>query len=458
MYKYDINDREKFETEDFIPCIPDVNVSGNAVHGSLDTILVDSPGAVLYTALANGAFEQVYVGGNNQIFKLQANTSSPQDRVYENSALYLPEVGTQRRIIYYSSLDRTVVVDQPFDEEITINTVYQITPNIVIGGDGIGAQGRAIVNTSTFRIEKVLVTARGADYTYALAAVQGYTGTVASSTNQPELRIILPPYGGHGYDACKELGGRRLGISVTIDQNNSGAKMNAENDFRIVGLIKDPLLKTVNLEVDATPTQSFVDNDTVTQASTGAFGTVVERIDGSSTITLTNVGGIFATGAGNEIVAAAYPSTQITVVSVDGPISYFDQTHRFIAENKEGSAFEEDQIVYQPEREDSANALTQSFFNATGIFHSTNNAVMQLGQNALIRIVNKKGTFNNSDILDEWNINGKTETAGEPSAKIVSQVYSDIVYGTGTVLYIENMPPVSCGNNQTETFRLVLEF
>ena len=453
MYKYDIDVKEKFETVDLVPCIADANVAGNAIHGSIDSIIVDSPGAVLYTAITNGAFEAVYVGGNNQIFRLQANTSSAQDRIYDNSAIYLPVEGEQRRIVYYSSYDRTIVLDAPFDETININTEYEIVPNIVIGGDGIGARARAIVNTANFRVEKVLVTARGADYTYVLGAVQGYTGVEANSTNQPILRTILPPYGGHGADACKELGARRINIAVTMNQLDSNSKMTAKNDFRTVGLLKNPLFSNVALVIAETPTQALADNAYIIQPETGAFGTVVERIDGDSIIVLTNAGGIFTA---NTVYVPA-TNTYITVTAISAaPTTYFDQTHRFVANNKPGATFTEDQILYQPEREDSANALTQSFFNATGIFHSANNTTA--GQRALIRMVNKKGTFNNSDVVDEWTVNGKTDIAGEPSAKIESQVRADIVYGTGDVLYIENMPPISCGNNQTETFRLVLEF
>jgi hypothetical protein len=310
------------------------------------------------------------------------------------------------------------------------------------------------VNAVSNKVEKVLVTARGAGYTYALAAVQGYTGVTANSTNQPVLRCVMPPPGGHGADAAAELGARHLGVAVTMDSALSDSRLVGKNDFRIAGLLKDPLFSRVTLTINATPTQTLSDNEVITQPSTGAFGTVIERVD-PDTIVLSNVGGVFATSA--NIVAT---SANISANSVVGPGTYFDQTHRFVVLNKTAEQFVEDQVVYQPDREDSANALTQSFFNATGVLYHSNNYDIAANNTdySLVRIVNKKGTFNNTDLLDEWLLAGKANNSAEPTSNVLSQVSSDIVYGSGTVLYIENTTPITCNTGQTETFRLILEF
>ena len=101
--------------------------------------------------------------------------------------------------------------------------------SVTIEGDGTGATARVtIVNN---RIAKIDVITEGRGYTYADVVIAG-TGKGAKA------RAILPPFGGHGRDAVKELFSRTIGFYSTIGlERNQGFEVT--NDYRQFGIIKN---------------------------------------------------------------------------------------------------------------------------------------------------------------------------------------------------------------------------
>ena len=114
---------------------------------------------------------------------------------------------------------------------------YTNTSNVTvtISGDGSDATAVAYVNTISNTIANVVVTTRGTGYTTANVTVSGGGGSNAS------LRAIIGPQGGHGKDPVYELGGSNILMSVRIDGDEDGALI-ANNDYRQVSIIKDPLI------------------------------------------------------------------------------------------------------------------------------------------------------------------------------------------------------------------------
>ena len=114
---------------------------------------------------------------------------------------------------------------------------YTNTSNIVvtISGDGANATAIAYVNTISNTIANVVVTTRGTGYTTANVVVSGGGGANAA------LSAVIGPQGGHGKDPVYELGGSNIILSVRIDGDEDGALI-ANNDYRQVTIIKDPLI------------------------------------------------------------------------------------------------------------------------------------------------------------------------------------------------------------------------
>ena len=117
------------------------------------------------------------------------------------------------------------------------------------------------------------------------------------------------------------------------------------------------------------------------------------------------------------------------------PTTYFDQTYKIVGSLQTVQGFTEDELVVQNE-------------NANGFFYSSNNTV--------VRIVNQKGTINQSEMGGtQYYITGNSSAA---QFLVSGVVPSDLVHGSGDVIYIENFTPITKTNGQTETMKLVLEF
>ena len=324
----------------------------------------------------------------------------------------------------------------------TTSSTYEITPLVQISGDGTGAQARALVNAYSNTIYKVEIVERGQGYTYATLTITGNTGIINVSTNtaiqanNATAKVVISPKNGHGSNAAAELGAHYVGISTTFDSSLSGSKVVDENDFRQVGIIKDPLFANVVLEISSS-TGTFQDGEAVYQSISGvsnSYGVVTFAND--SIVKLSNAYGFFTTGNSTYGVLVGNSSGYTAVCdSSTQPTTYFDQTYKVVGTLQTAQDFIEDEIVYQDT-------------NANGYYYSSNTTVM--------RLVNKKGTINQSEVGGtQYYISGNTSEATFLVSGVVGQ---DLIKGSGDVIYIENFTPIIKSSGQTETVKLVLEF
>jgi hypothetical protein len=134
---------------------------------------------------------------------------------------------------------QTAAVDGAIDIILVSNggSNYTNTSNITvsISGDGLDATAVAYVNTTSNTIANVIVTTRGTNYTTANVTISGGGGSGAVA------RAIIGPPGGHGKNPVYELGGSNIIISVRVDGDEDGVLI-ANNDYRQVSIIKDPLI------------------------------------------------------------------------------------------------------------------------------------------------------------------------------------------------------------------------
>jgi len=110
------------------------------------------------------------------------------------------------------------------------NTTIEIT--------GSGSLGNATVNVNANgNVESVTLTNRGSGYLR-----QNSRTTIFGSGSDANVRMVLSPYGGHGFNPARELGANAVMISVKIGESDSteGDTISANNDFRQVGLLLRP--------------------------------------------------------------------------------------------------------------------------------------------------------------------------------------------------------------------------
>jgi len=451
MYSITSNQFAKFATNDYIPVYVNANVVGNAVSGSIQSILVANVGSG-YASYCNGFFQEVRVGGNPLIYQIDSATASANANFYINSAIKItagPGSGQQKVITGYTVAGsvKRVIIDSQFSTAVTTSSKYEITPLVQIIGDGTGAQARAIVNASSNTIQSIEVVSRGQGYTYANAVITGNTGVINVSTGTAITatsatgKIIISPKGGHGSNAAAELGARYVGMSTEFDSTLSGGKVVDSNDFRIVGVIKDPLFANVVLSISG-GTGTFVDAEVVKQSQANgtftAYGVVT--FANSSVVRLSNAYGIFLTGNSTVNILTGNTSGYTAVCdTATQPSTYFDQTYKLVG-TMSYSEFQEDELI------------TQSSTTGNGFFYSQSGT----GGNArTVRLVNKRGTFNQSDITTTYSITGSSSLA---TMDVSALADADLVHGTGDVIYVENFAPVQKTAGQTETIKLILKF
>ena len=157
---------------------------------------------------------------------------------------------------------------------------------IAIRGDGSG--GVCSVTVAGGLVTAVTVTTAGTGYTFGTVSNAQIVAAGATSLSGAELDVIIPPQGGHGKNAIEELGGFYVMMNTSLEGTESGnsGDLTVANDFRKITLIRDPnasgsaasattlrATKAINL---TGVSGSYVVDEKISQASTGAIGKVVE--------------------------------------------------------------------------------------------------------------------------------------------------------------------------------------
>jgi hypothetical protein len=160
--------------------------------------------------------------------------------------------------------------------------------SIPIRGDGTGGTISAVVSGGV--VTTVTVTNAGSGYTIAYIRNADIVSAGATSLTGSEIDVIIPPKGGHGFNAVSELGGFFVMLNVSLEGTEAAntGDFTAENDFRRIVLIRNPfsggslasattLRGTKAVRFAASPTPgTFAVDEKITQTTTGAVGKVVE--------------------------------------------------------------------------------------------------------------------------------------------------------------------------------------
>lgn len=299
MFKVEASDKTKFLTNDYIP-VRKIAGSGDPefdVNGQIDAITITNTGSgytsapiVIINGDGEGASATASISGGEVTNISLTNAGSGYSFAYitfsggggtdaaASVTLGATETGTAQENVENAAipgtLDRITVVNGGID-------YIEGDASISIIGDGSGAEAVLTIDPNDGSITGVTITNQGSGYTFAFANVEGTEGTGA------ELLTTISPRSGHGANAQKELFATNLGFSVNL--TNDSADLFLNNDFRQIGVIKNPLVYgTSNNFQDSTGTFCFVilvtdpenyDLDDVIETDSGGLFTVVQKID-----------------------------------------------------------------------------------------------------------------------------------------------------------------------------------
>lgn len=341
LYTLSSADRQKFLSSSYIPVQSLSSNNGSAqwvvqsaaANGSIEHVNVDSMGSG-YLSTSN-----TFASVTNSTSLVLNTNASQADGVYVGSSIYLNGglgSGQLRRIIRYAGSTRTATVNTAFATTPNTGTSYIVSPSILIRGDsGATTTTRAtayVSNAYGGYIRKVTMITPGKNYSFANAVIVCNTSFGSGAS----LRPIISPYGGHGSNPVRELAARSLMLTVQV----AGAESNTfptNNDFRMIGLIADPVLRSgpvANASVIdqctrvtvTSLTGALTSDEVIVGGTSGAKGLFVRFANTNSSgtqgmIRLINVtpngtGGIFSVG---EQISGQSSGVNGTVTAVTRP-------------------------------------------------------------------------------------------------------------------------------------------
>jgi len=145
----------------------------------------------------------------------------------------------------------------------TGNTL-SLTTRVVVTGDGIGVVPVARLNANT-GIDKIILNTYGRGYTKTNISIYG-TGTGAN------VRAVLPPKFGHGYNAAKQLNATNVMVAVKIGEIDSTENgiISTDTSFRQYGLLRDPYKYGTTIPANTNSANSVISQTTDLTIISGA--------------------------------------------------------------------------------------------------------------------------------------------------------------------------------------------
>ncbi len=279
------------------------NISSSNAANSGATNLWDSTFVVMNSAYA------VY-----KVIENDGNTASTVEPTSTSNSIFSTSDGYRWKYMYsltsaetlnfmstdfiHCSTDSTVsaaAVDGALDTALVVaggsgyNTSSGSTISAIpIRGDG--SSGVASVTISSGAIASVSITTAGTGYTYAYitnADIIAATNAGGSGSGA-NINVIIPPKGGHGSDALKELGAFYVMLNKSLVGAEGTSDIGVANDFRRIGLVRNPTnfgtstvasadtRRQIYAAIFSSVSGTFTADEEINQASTGAVGKVIE--------------------------------------------------------------------------------------------------------------------------------------------------------------------------------------
>jgi hypothetical protein len=282
MYSLGVADALNFLTTTYIP-VSKLAADDGTDHWSVQQTAIDG-GIENCTITANGSgyaqAANTFGAGANSSAATLASDASSNNNYYVGSSLYVLSgtgAGQLRSITAYDGSTKIATVSPTFTTPPSISSTYIVSPTVTITGTGSNCTAYSTIAVGG--LASIAIITPGTGYTTANVAITANTGSGAVAYPN------LSPKGGHGFNATYELFGHNIIMSVELSQTD--ANFMATNDYRIVGVLADPLDASANTASSdtydmttrltiVTPTGNFLADEVITGQSTGAKGTFIE--------------------------------------------------------------------------------------------------------------------------------------------------------------------------------------
>ena len=273
MYALTELEFEAYSALGFIPLVDPFTINPASANGSpISDIIVENPNDnVGYTVALGGMVGSPFSEGI--LIVVPFSTFSPITNYYSGQWIYLtnPNGNTNLYKItdyFYSTgtgLAEIRIDGNPVADGVASNASFKIFPRIEILGDGSGAV--AIPNIANNSIKSITMLDEGSGYNNVSVRVVDpqfdFAPEDVSTTDvRAEVRAVLAPRGGHGYNFIDEFMCKHFGMYayITTEDNN---QIGATNTYGLVGIVKNPLFANTasgSYEPDANTVPVIFDN------------------------------------------------------------------------------------------------------------------------------------------------------------------------------------------------------
>lgn len=316
MYTITKTQYEDFATSLYVPVTANSDVVAGATKGTIEVIEVTTAGSGYDNHIAAGTFlsTDITVDGIPTFYGAPATAASIDD-YYQGCVIKITSGvanGEYRRIVNYEGTTGTkkFIIDRAFINTPAAGDTYEVHPYVFVWGDGsesTPAEGIAYIDSAASNsISRIDMLNVGEGYRYAESYPADQPSSIPvtiSSTyiqlpevvstganfTEASLRPIISPKDGHGSDPYNELFAKRVCVSSKFEESESGT-IPIENDYRQVGVIKNPLFTEVDMNITGTVGPGFSVGEKVYQyRKLKLHGNVSVNVD-STTIQKTNFG------------------------------------------------------------------------------------------------------------------------------------------------------------------------
>ena len=305
MYAITPAEFEAYNAVGFIPLAADVIIdpdpnadANNVVYGSeISDIFVENPvdnagypsvSGFLMAAPGNDGTLTVRATGINQITNYYVgmsiyitNPNGGPSNLYVISS-YEFQVGVQ-----YGKIK---VIGNPLGDGVLNGSTFTVVPTCVVKGDGTGAS--ALPNVIEGNISSLLILNSGSGYTNVTASIidplfDFDPEDPISIDVRADLRPVLSPKGGHGWNMIDEMHCRHILLYGYITEANNN-DIGATNTYSHLGIVKNPEFLSASANSANTPT--VFDNRiavSTNQFNFATVDTVLTQTDVNNTTTFT---------------------------------------------------------------------------------------------------------------------------------------------------------------------------
>lgn len=516
MYTFDDTQKLKFETNEYIPIIANSTVSNSACGGTIEIIKVQTTGRKFDNYLL-GTFSSfdLSIGGNTRIYQISNNEAKNSNGFYTDCYIYISGgigLGQYKKITdYYSNtVGKYIILNSEFETKPTNSSEYQIYPSVKItGSESVTeqAEARALINASSSNsVYRIEMLNRGAGYTYFANAEVIANSSVGVQANAL-LKVILSPPCGHGKNPFNELYSNAIEFSVKLSNNESNT-ITTTNYFSQLGIIKNPIFNEVSIEykdlVDV-----FIDDELVYKIQ--PFSINVATTNTNSNVVTINLDIFSNQLKSGDLLYINYPTDDlhqlITISSVTNSTSIQLSKNAYTTANNV-LVYKANETSFGYKKSSNSSHLTLYDFSGTissnDLFVGITSGAKTYANSILINGTNKNfntfigmphhvgsissGSFNLNEYIYQEDINssnailhsivsgseglrlfytnhkGLGSTANVIGANsgatftVDSSRKSDIKFGSGEILFVENISPVTRTANTSETFQIIFEY